>query len=136
MKHSIDAIRIYRLSYWLNSHGMYFLAGMVYRLNLLIFNCVIPPSCKIGKGTWLAHSVGIVLHPYCEIGENCCICQNVTLGGGKIKIGNNCLIGANAVCLGEITIGNNCRIGANTFVNFNVSDGCTVVGTKGHILSH
>ena len=56
--------------------------------------------------------------------------------GGKIKIGNNCLIGANAVCLGEITIGNNCRIGANTFVNFNVSDGCTVVGTKGHILSH
>lgn len=136
VKHPIDAIAIYRCSHWLYKHGFTLLSGMVYRINLMIFNCVIPQSCKIGKDTWLAHSVGIVLSPHCEIGDNVCICQNVTLGGGAIRVGKNCLIGANAVILGNITIGDNCKIGANTFVNFDVPAGSTVVGTKGRILPH
>ncbi|MCI8694238.1 MAG: serine acetyltransferase [Lachnospiraceae bacterium] len=73
---------------------------------------------------------GIFISRYAEVGENCWIYQNVTIGevNGKAPvIGDNCLIGAGAVVIGDIKVGNNVKIGAGAVVNKDVPDGCTVV---------
>lgn len=73
---------------------------------------------------------GIFISRYAEIGKNCWIYQNVTIGEINKKapvIGDNCLIGAGAILIGDIRIGNNVFIGAGTVVNSNVPDNCTVV---------
>ena len=89
------------------------------------------PDTVIKNNISLPHGLhGIFISRYAEIGENCCIYQNVTIGEVDRKapvIGNNCLIGAGAVIIGDIKIGNDVKIGAGAVVSTNVPDGCTVV---------
>ncbi|PRD46813.1 serine O-acetyltransferase [Sphingobacterium haloxyli] len=81
----------------------------------------IPPNVKIGKGTVLKHNgLGVVLHEKAVIGENVTIMHNVTIGGrngrGAPTIENNVFIGSGACILGNINIGENAMIGANAVV--------------------
>ncbi len=86
----------------------------------------------------LPHGIkGIFISGTAEIGKNCVIFQQVTVGsvmlpdaksGGKAaKIGDNCYIGSGAKIVGNITIGNNVRIGANCVVYKDVPDNSVVV---------
>ena len=62
---------------------------------------------------------GIIVHMKSEIGSNCTIYQQVTIGssgGGTPKIGNNVIIGAGAKILGGVVVGNNVKIGANAVI--------------------
>lgn len=130
-------IKLYRLERYLYCHHFRLLSKFVCVLIRIIFNCVVPPTIIIGKGSSIAHGVGIVIHHEAVIGENVKIYQNVTIGHPRVIIGNNVLIGAGAVILGPCNIGNNVKIGANTVVNFDVPDNCTVVGgAKGRIIQH
>ena len=79
--------------------------------------------------------MGIVIGETAEIGDNCTIYHQVTLGGtGKDKykrhptVGNNVMIGAGAKVLGPIKIGNNVKIGAGAIVLKSTEDNVTVVG--------
>ena len=83
----------------------------------------------IPKSTFFPHPVGIVIRSGTRIGENCIIRQNVTIGIRKdeinerpAKIGDNVIIGANAVILGSVTIGNNVVIGAGSIVLINIPE--------------
>lgn len=97
----------------------------------------------IGKGAWFAsrprlpHGLhGIYISRYAKIGRECWIYQNVTIGelhGTAPEIGDNCLIGANAVLIGPIKIGSNVKIGAGAVVRQDVPDGATVMATLGEI---
>ena len=64
----------------------------------------IGPDTVIKNNLSLPHGLhGVFISRYAQIGENCCIYQNVTIGEIDRKapvIGNNCLIGAGAVILG------------------------------------
>lgn len=103
-------------------------------LNRLIFSSWVPASAKIGRDTKLGYwGLGVVIHSNSEIGNNCLIGQNVTIGrnfGDKKvpKIGNNVYIGAGSVIFGEINIGDNVIIGSNSVVNKNIESNTTVVG--------
>ena len=83
---------------------------------------------------------GIIVSPYATIGENSYIYQQVTIGDdGKYYknvpiIGDNVSIGAGAKLLGKITIGNNVKIVANAVVVEDVPDGATVVSSKARII--
>ena len=91
----------------------------------------IGPDTVIKNNLSLPHGLhGVFISRYAQIGENCCIYQNVTIGEIDRKapvIGNNCLIGAGAVIIGDIRIGDNVKIGAGAVVNTNVTDNYTVV---------
>ena len=92
------------------------------------------------KGTpSLPHGLqGIFISRYAEIGENCWIYQNVTIGEVKGKaptIGDDCLIGAGAILIGDINIGNHVKIGAGAVVSTDVPDNCTVVSQPSRILA-
>lgn len=98
----------------------------------------IGPDTMIKSRPSLPHGLhGIFISRYAEIGENCCIYQNVTIGEVNRKapvIGNNCLIGAGAVIIGNIKIGNDVKIGAGAVVSTDVPDGCTVVSQPMRII--
>ena len=91
----------------------------------------IGPDTVIKNHLSLPHGLhGVFISRYAQIGENCCIYQNVTIGEVNKKapvIGNNCLVGAGAVIIGDIRIGDNVKIGAGAVVNTNVPDNYTVV---------
>lgn len=79
-----------------------------------------------------------------EIGTNCVIFQQVTIGSNWMPhskkngfpiIGDNCFIGAGAIIIGGIRIGNNCRIGASCIVTEDVPDNSVVVMDKARIIT-
>lgn len=106
------------------------------------YGCEISPYAKIGDGFLILHSVGIVIGHEVEIGENCEIFQNVTIGSNRKEInnrympiiGNNVSIGTGAIVVGAIHIGNNVVIGANSYVDKDIPDNAFVVGTPARIV--
>jgi len=53
---------------------------------------------------------------------------------GKVKIGNNVFLGANAVVLPGVTIGDNCMIGANSVVAKNIPANMVASGNPAQVL--
>lgn len=98
----------------------------------------IGPDTIIKGNLTLPHGLhGIFISRYAEIGENCWIYQNVTIGEVSRKapvIGDNCLIGAGAVIIGGIKIGSNVKVGAGAVVTTDIPDGCTVVSQAARII--
>ena len=88
---------------------------------------------------------GILISAGAEIGDNCTVFHQVTIGSntakgskkqGSPKIGDNVYIGAGAKIIGGITVGNNVRIGANCTVFEDVPDNATVVLEKPRVIIH
>ncbi|MBD5458106.1 MAG: serine acetyltransferase [Lachnospiraceae bacterium] len=98
----------------------------------------IGPDALIKGVPSLPHGLhGIFISRYAQVGENCRIYQNVTIGEVNRQapvIGDNCLLGAGAVIIGGIRIGNDVKIGAGAVVCEDVPDGCTVVSQPVRIL--
>jgi serine O-acetyltransferase len=99
----------------------------------------IPCEAVIGKGFLIEHTGGIVISGDAVIGDDCVIRQGVTVGlrhrgrRGSPVIGNRVDIGAGAKLLGNIRIGNDVLIGANAVVLCDVPDGCTAVGIPARV---
>jgi serine O-acetyltransferase len=79
---------------------------------------------------------GIFISQQAQIGENCVIFHQVTIGSNTLSdsksrgapvIGDNCYIGAGAKIIGNVVIGNNVRIGANCVVFKDIPDNHVVV---------
>ena len=101
----------------------------------------IHPGAKIGRCLFIDHGMGIVFGETAEIGDNCTIYHQVTLGGtgkdtGKRHptIGNNVLIGAGAKILGPVYIGDNSRIAAGSVVLQNLPANCTAAGVPANVV--
>ena len=119
-----------------------FFPRLVSQISRFFTGIEIHPGATIGKGFFIDHGAGTVIGETAEIGQNCVLFHNVTLGGtGKHKgkrhptLGDNVLIGTATTILGPVTVGNNVNIGANTvIINRNVPANCTVIGTPGRII--
>ena len=97
----------------------------------------IPLNSRIAGGLMIPHPNGIVIHPAWEIGPNCLIFQQVTIGAsdrGVPRIGGHVDIGAGAKILGDVKIGDHVRIGANAVVLQDVPPYSTAVGVPAQIL--
>lgn len=106
------------------------------------FGLDIPAEAEIGSGFYVGHFGGIVVHPEARIGKNCNIAQGVTIGvsnrgkkQGVPTIGDNVFIGPGAKIFGRIRVGNNVAIGANAVVYHDIPDNAVVVGIPGHVVS-
>lgn len=101
------------------------------------YNIFISPNAKIGIGLKVPHPSGIIIGDKARIGNNVTIFQQVTIGGARIgdaknqlypTIGNDCILFAGAKLLGKVKIGESCIIGANAVVIKDIPDYCTAVG--------
>lgn len=54
---------------------------------------------------------------------------------GRVEIGNNVFVGADAIILPNVKIGDNCIIGAGTVVSKDIPDGAVVVGNPARIIN-
>ena len=86
---------------------------------------------EIGGGFFIQHGFATMISAE-SIGENCWINQQVTIGyNGKGRapiIGDDVMITCGAKVLGSITVGNNAVVGANAVVIRDVEEGTTVGG--------
>lgn len=108
-----------------------------HRLWSIITGADIPINSRIGGGLLIPHPNGIVIHPDANIGCNCLIFQQVTIGAtskGIPTIGGHVDIGAGAKILGPVKVGDHARIGANAVVLTDVPEYGVVVGNPGRLL--
>lgn len=93
---------------------------------------------KIGGGLFIQHGFATFIAAE-SIGENCWINQQVTIGFRDNTtapvIGNNVTITCGAKVLGPITIGDNSIIGANAVVIKDVEPGAVMGGVPAHRLN-
>ena len=87
------------------------------------FGCVISPGAIIGKNFKMPHPNGVVIGKNSKIGKGVTIYQQVTIGQNRDKyptIGDNVIIYAGARIVGDIHVGDNSIIGANAVVTKDV----------------
>ena len=83
------------------------------------YHCRISPGARIGVNLRLPHPDGVVIGEGCKIGENVTIYQQVTIGQNRGKypvIGDGVIVYAGAKIVGDIHIGDNSIVGANAVV--------------------
>lgn len=135
------AIWIHRFAHLLYRWHIPILPRLISQIMRFLTMIEIHPGAQIGKKVFIDHGCGVVIGETSVIGDNVTIYQGVTLGGtgkGKGKrhptIGNNVVIGAEAIVLGNITIGESARIGAAAVVTKPVPPHSTVVGNPARIV--
>ncbi|MFO0697774.1 MAG: hypothetical protein U0236_00970 [Nitrospira sp.] len=91
-------------------------------------------SAQIGPGCYIGHYGGITISGQAKIGSNANISQLVTIGvsgegekRGVPTIGNDVYIAPGAKVFGKIRIGNNVKIGANAVIHKDIPDNAIVV---------
>lgn len=126
-----------------HDRGLGFLARYAaYRIQRR-FGIYIAPTSKIARSVAFPHPTGIVIGEGVIIHDRTRIFQNVTLGGARIgdqkagnypEIGPDSVLFAGAVVVGNVRIGANCVIGANSVVLCDVPDNSTAVGAPARIV--
>lgn len=109
------------------------LAAARHRFWSAIAGAEIPLNARhIAGGLLMPHPNGVVVHPEAQIGPNCLLFQQVTIGTGPRpglpRLGGNVDVGPGAKILGGVTIGDHAIIGANAVVVSDVAAGAVVVG--------
>lgn len=127
--------RIYYLSRHLHEEGWHKFAYLFKFINTFLFRAYIPPQVKIGARLDLPHGgFGVVMHEDTEIGCDAIIFHNVTIANGGARIGKRVYIGTGATLIGAVKIGDDVVIGANAVVTFDVPCGAKVIPPSGLII--
>lgn len=97
---------------------------------------------KIGKGLYIGHFGGIVIHGDAEIGEFCNLSQGMTIGilirgnaAGVPTIGDRVFMGPGSAILGGIKIGDDVLIGTNSVVTFDCPNKSVIAAGRSTIIS-
>lgn len=136
----MNAISFYRKGNWCWRHHIPFLPKCFKALTYLLFNSVVPYTTKIGSDSKFAYGgIGCVVHSRATIGDRVISGQNSTIGRSLDPedfptIGNDVYISAGVRIIGKITVGNNVIIGANAVVNKDVPDNSIVAGVPAKII--
>lgn len=138
---SIHAVFWYRIAHFFWLHKCKVFARFISQSARMFTGIEIHPGAKIGKGFFIDHGMGVVIGETAEVGDNCLLYHNVTLGGVSLAqtkrhptLGNNVVVGAGAKVLGNINIGDNVKIGANSVVLKDVAPNSVVVGVPGRVV--
>ena len=136
----MNAIGLYRAGRWMYVHHIPLLPKLLKGVTFLLFNSVVPYTAEIGKGSKFAYGgIGCVVHSQAKIGDRVIIGQNTTIGRSLDpedypSIGNDVYISAGARIIGRIHVGNNVIIGANAVVNKDVADNSIVAGVPARVI--
>jgi len=114
------------------------LCSLIYRVLFKLVQIVtgieLPCEVEVGRNFVIDHAGGIVISGFARFGDDCRIRNGVVVGLARMDdacapaIGNNVDIGAGAKVLGRIRVGNDVLIGANAVVTRDVPDGSIAVG--------
>jgi serine O-acetyltransferase len=112
---------------------------LLFKFIQIITGIELPCEAAVGRNFVIDHFGGIIVSGYAKFGDNCRIRNGVTIGLRRLEeisapvIGNNVDIGAGAKLLGPIRIGDDVIIGANAVVLCDVPDNSIAVGVPATI---
>lgn len=105
-----------------------------------VYGIELPYTVQLGRRVVIEHQSGIVIHGHCAIGDDSVIRQGVTLGNRYCdrpleapKLGARVSVGAGAAILGKISVGDDATIGANAVVLRDIPPRATAVGIPAKI---
>ena len=110
----------------------------------MVTSVELSPQTAIGAGLFIPHAGYVVVASNAIIGLHCTLTQGVTIGhgaGGNVSqldspvIGDRVYIGPGAAVLGPIEIGDDALIGANAVVIRSVPPRAVVVGNPARLIS-
>ncbi len=106
------------------------------------------PLNVFDEGLAIVHYGLLIVSPAAKIGKNCRVHGGVNIGGDASSmsaevalissptIGDNCYLGPGAKLFGPIVIGNQCLVGANAVVNKSFTeDNLTLAGSPARVIS-
>jgi len=135
------ALLLHRVAHGLWGAGFNWLGRFVSHCGRWLTGIEIHPGATIGRRFFIDHGMGVVIGETAEIGDDCTLYHEVTLGGvswdkGKRHptLGNGVVVGAGAKILGPFEVGDNARIGSNSVVVKPVPAGATVVGIPARLV--
>ena len=134
------AVAVHRFGVW--TRGLHprlfrmpfsFLYKILYRYVRNHYSIELLLSVKVGRRLQIGHQGGIVIAAS-QIGDDCIIVHNVTLGAASPEtidqapvLGNRVLVGCGAAVIGGVVIGDDVRIGPNAVVTTDVPAGAAVM---------
>jgi serine O-acetyltransferase len=107
---------------------------ILFKLVQIVTGIELPCEVRVGRNFVIDHHGGIIVSGYAEFGDDCRIRSGVVIGLSTVDnpcgavIGNNVDIGTGAKLIGPIRVGNNVIIGANAVVIRDIPDDCIAVG--------
>jgi serine O-acetyltransferase len=134
---SFHAVYLIRKYIYFSKKNKRFRKAICKRKLLYKYSIFLDDSVTIGLGLKLPHPTGIIFGKGTKIGKNCTIYQHVTFGGknegdtsrkNSPKIGDGCLIYSGAQVLGAVNLGENSIVGANAVVIHSIEPKSIVAG--------
>ncbi|MBM3189536.1 MAG: serine O-acetyltransferase [Chloroflexi bacterium] len=137
----LHALWMHRIAHKLWQHKLRWMARFLSHINRFLTGIEIHPGATIGRRFFIDHGMGIVIGETAEVGDDVLMYKGVVLGGTSLNkgkrhptIGNNVVLGSNAIVLGPITIGNCARIGSGAVVVKPVPEDSTAVGVPARVV--
>ncbi|KJE24966.1 serine O-acetyltransferase [Frankia torreyi] len=145
----LHVLAVYRLGQWRRTRRQPLRAALtvVYKVlnNLVIRNLYgveLSEQARLGRRVLIGHHQTILIPPFCEIGDDCTLRHNLTIGyaGGSAsprdvpKVGARVELAPGVHLLGAITIGDDARIGPGSIVMADVPAGSTVFAAPARIM--
>ena len=137
----LHAIWLHRIAYALWRRKLWWVARWLSHFNRWITGIEIHPGASIGRRFFIDHGMGVVIGETAQIGDDVLMYKGVVLGGISLSkgkrhptIGDNVVIGSNAVVLGPISIGDNSKVGSGAVVVKPVPADSTAVGVPASVV--
>jgi serine O-acetyltransferase len=115
---------------------------LLYVLVRNFYGIELPVRTRVGRRLRIVHQHGIVIHPHAVIGDDCILRQGVSIGALRAGagteppvLGDRVEVGAGAILIGPIRIGNDAVIGPNAVVMTDVPAGAMVVAPRARIMA-
>jgi serine O-acetyltransferase len=125
-----QAVVLYRLARWFKVRRIPFFAPAIARWAQWLTGVEISPSAAIGPGLRISHGVGLVIGGFAKVGQDCLFLHGVTLGSPAPDrltemptIGDRVFLGAHACVIGAVTVGDDAVVGVNAVVLHDVPAG-------------
>ena len=140
------ALLLYRLAHACVRAHVPLLPLIFTRFAQTLFGVDIAPEAQLGPGIVIVHGIGLVVGGITRVEGDCCFYHGVTLGDrgshwtnsrrkdGHPYVERGVMFGAGAKILGPIHIGDNCVIGANAVVLKDVPAHSVVAGNPAKVV--
>lgn len=137
----LHALWLHRIANWLWKKKHKLLGRLISHINRFFTGIEIHPGATIGRRFFIDHGMGVVIGETTIVKDDVLLYKGVVLGGTSLEdtkrhptIGNNVVVGTDAIVLGNIEIGDNCKIGAGSVVTKPAPPDSTIVGIPGKTL--
>ena len=129
-----QAVFLHRLAHFFKARRIPFFGPFFGRLSQFLTGVEIAPGAVIGPGLLISHGHGLVIGQWSRLGAQNTLMHQVTLGApgpGRLDemptLGDRVFVGTGAKLIGKIEIGDDVFIGANAVVGQDIPPGHRVL---------